>query len=82
MSELTAHALLEHPETGERVDRGEPVPADWPSLDELEASGAVSTEDYDPEADKSAAPDVVEIDGVKYVKAGENGVTKDDSDAG
>ena len=70
-----AHALIEVPVDPEdatkgvvKYDRNDEVPADLPGYDELVAGGSVSDEPYDPETDKVPAPDVVEIDGVRYVK--------------
>lgn len=70
-----AHALIEVPVDPEdatkgvvKYGRGDEVPADLPGYDELVEGGSIRDEVYDPEADKSPAPDTVEIDGVKYIK--------------
>jgi hypothetical protein len=79
-----AHALIEVPVDPEdttkgvvKYDRGDEVPADLPGLDYLREGGSVGDEPYDPEKDKVPAPDVVEIDGVKYVKASDGSEATD-----
>jgi hypothetical protein len=61
---LYAHARIEDPEQpGKFYERGDTVP-------EKLAKGldSVSKEKYDPASDEVPAPDVVEIDGVRYTK--------------
>ena len=81
-----AHALIEVPVDPEdsskgvvRYARGEEVPADLPGYDELVDGGSVSDATYDPATDKVDAPDVVEIDGVKYVKASDGAEGNEDA---
>lgn len=67
-----AHAVIDAPD-GTRYQRGDEVDeskfvSHEEELAELRDGGAIRDEDYDPAADVSPAPDVVEIDGVKYVK--------------
>lgn len=70
-----AHALIEVPLDPEdvskgvtRFERGKEVPNDLPGIEELREGGSVRDEPYDPAADTSPPPDVVEIDGVRYTK--------------
>lgn len=65
---LYAHARIEDPEDPARTwERGEEVSeADAKRLGLDPEFGAVSESDYDPEADKSAPPAYLEIDGVRY----------------
>jgi hypothetical protein len=66
-----AHALIEvrlDDESVVKYDRGEEVPEDIPGYDELVEGGSISEEPYDPEQDKSAPPQYVEIDGVRYTR--------------
>lgn len=61
---LYAHARIEDPdEPGRYYERGAEVP-------ETVAEGldCVSEEQYDPASDEVPAPDVIEIDGVRYTK--------------
>lgn len=64
-----AHALINDPRSGKRYRQGDKVPDDLPGFDELVEGGAVSAEKYDPAADVLPPPGIVEIDGVRYVKA-------------
>jgi hypothetical protein len=73
---LYAHALIEL-EDGTRYQRGETVPEDVDGIEELMEAGSVSEAEYDPAADVSPAPEVVEIDGVKYVKASDGAEAED-----
>lgn len=81
-----AHALIEIPVDPEDASqgvtlykRGAEVPSDLPGIDYLYEGGSVSDDPYDPEADKVPAPDVVEIDGVKYVKSSDGAETTSDA---
>lgn len=59
---LYAHARIEDPnEPGRYYERGDEVPEDL-----IEGLECVSEEDYDPQTDEVPAPDVIEIDGVRY----------------
>ena len=61
---LYAHARIEDPEQpGKFYERGDAVP-------EALAEGleSVSEEKYDPEADKNAPPEFIEIEGVRYAR--------------
>lgn len=82
-----AHALIEVPVDPEdsskgvvRYARGEEVPSDLPGYDYLVEGGSISEGEYDPESDRAPAPDVVEIDGVKYVKVSD-GAAQENEDA-
>lgn len=79
-----AHALIEVPVDPEdatqgvtKYNRGDEVPADLPGYDELVEGGSISDEPYDPENDKTPAPETVEIDGVKYVKVADGAEAAD-----
>ena len=81
-----AHALIEIPVDSEdasqgviKYGRGDEVPADLPGYDDLVEGGSISEAPYDPEADKVPAPDVVEIEGVRYVKVADG--AQEDTDA-
>jgi hypothetical protein len=78
---LYAHALI-HAEDGPRYDRGDEVPEDAFSPEDLEAlkdGGAVSEDPYDPEQDRVGPPATVEIEGVRYVQVDDG--AKADEDA-
>jgi hypothetical protein len=67
---LYAHALIELPD-GTKYDRGDEVPEDAFSAEDLEYlrdGGSLSDEPYDPAADIVPPPEYVEIDGVRYKK--------------
>lgn len=74
---MYAHATIEHPETGEKLHRGESVPDGFPGLEDLMEGGSVRDEPYDPDAEPKQLPDVVEIDGVVYRRAAD-GAEADD----
>lgn len=64
-----AHAVIELDDR--TIQRGDEVSAkdfDSEEYDELVEGGSISDKPYDPDADVVAMPDVVEIEGVKYVK--------------
>lgn len=69
---LYAHAVIELPD-GSKIQRGAQVPEDLEGLDELVEAGSVSEDSYDPAADKVDPPDVVEIEGFRYIKATDGG---------
>lgn len=71
-----AHALIEL-EDGTRIQRGDTVPDDLPGFEELVEAGSLSDDEYDPAADVAPAPEVIEIDGVKYVKASDGSEATD-----
>lgn len=65
-----AHAVIDASD-GTRYQRGDEVDLEKfteEELAELQDGGAIREEDYDEAADVVPAPDVVEIEGVKYVK--------------
>lgn len=70
---LYAHAVIEDGDT--KYQRGDTVPDSLGGLDELRANGAVSDQPYDPDAEPTQTPEVVEIDGVRYVKASDDADT-------
>lgn len=77
-----AHELIEVTEpdgSKTRYKVGDEVPdsiKDVPEYDELIEGGYVRDEPYDPDEHK-LVPEVVEIDGVKYVRVGDNAETED-----
>lgn len=75
-----AHAVIEVGDT--KFQRGDEVPSDIDGFDELVESGSVrEDEEYDPAADEVGPPEVVEIDGVRYVQASDGADTQGASDA-
>lgn len=62
-----AHAVIETEE--HRYERGSEVPEDLAGFDELVEAGSVSEEQYDASVEAVPAPDVIEMDGVRYVRA-------------
>ena len=85
---LYAHALIEVPVDPEdaskgvtRYKRGVKVPNDLPGMDDLIEGGSVSEEQYDPAVDKSDAPEIVEIEGHRYIKVSDDAEEGTDADA-
>jgi hypothetical protein len=84
---LYAHAVIDAP-NGKRYERGDEIDEsdfvvkddDTDHVAELLDGGSLSEEDYDPAADEVPAPDVVEIDGVRYVKTTDASKEKTDAD--
>lgn len=83
-----AHAVIEVPRDAEdpsagvvTYQRGAEVPDDLAGMDELREYGSVRDESYDPAEEPAQTPDVVEIDGVRYVKTGDDANTTGGSDA-
>ena len=80
-----AHAVIEIPRDPSdpsagvyRYNRGDEVPADLEGMDYLREGGSVADEPYDPDSEPALGPpDVVEIDGVKYVKASDGATTEE-----
>ena len=71
---LIAHARIEDPENPSIVwERGDEVSdTDAERLGLDPEFGALSEEDYDPEADKNEPPKYVEIEGVRYERKEES----------
>lgn len=70
-----AHAVIEVPVDPEdatlgvtRYELGDEVPSDLPGYDELAEYGSVSDDPYDPSVEVQPPPQIIEIDGVKYVR--------------
>lgn len=73
-----AHAVIELEDR--TIQRGAEVSeadfADADRYEELVDGGSISDQPYDPEVDEVDPPDVVEIDGVRYVKSTDASATK------
>lgn len=84
-----AHAVIEVPRDPAdpaagvyRYNRGDEVPADLDGIESLREYGSVADEPYDPDLEPALGPpDVVEIDGVKYVKASDGASTEERTNA-
>jgi hypothetical protein len=76
-----AHAVIEYQnEDGEavRYDRGEAVSTGVPGYDELVDAGSIGEAEPDPVEIQVQAPEEIEVEGVRYVKASDgatNGAT-------